>query len=284
MTAAPTPVLIIDEDEAFRSRVHEVLSGVGYGVHQAGGRDEGLGRLEELQPPLVMVGLDLGDEELRLFEEIRAAHADLRIMVTTAAATPELVTRALWARVDDLLRTSVQPWSLRQRVSEVLAWAPGLPELELISVVPHWIEARFEARPQPYTRLRRFLEILEDSRRPDERTGMLFALSELTALAIEASDAALEDAWVRIACYRLGRVWGIRVRTTPGIRFAGPLQRLRQSGPRAPEPDQVTSSTWSLEAVARCADHLITSESGNEAMLLRYLTPEDDDATGDDLP
>jgi DNA-binding response OmpR family regulator len=87
-------ILIIDDDAAVRRMVARVLSADGYEVHQATDGRDGIKRLQEVSPDLVITDIVMPDQEgFETIREIRRVAASLPIIVISGD-TPAVYLRA----------------------------------------------------------------------------------------------------------------------------------------------------------------------------------------------
>jgi two-component system cell cycle response regulator len=135
-------ILIVEDDPAIRMLVKAVLEGDGHEVHEAADGLAALPAAREFRPDLVLLDIGLpGIDGFGVLDQLKG-DAELRevpVMMVTAWAEPELVTRALDAGAYDYVRKPFDVGDLRRRVDAALTSAAagdaatGLPGREQLS-------------------------------------------------------------------------------------------------------------------------------------------------------
>jgi CheY-like chemotaxis protein len=116
-------ILLVDDNDAVRELLREVLEGAGYEVQEAADGHEALERVEEIRPNLVM--LDLQMPKLDGFSVLRALRANprfasLRVVALTAYAMQGDQERVLGAGFDGYVAKPVDIAALRMEVRRFL--------------------------------------------------------------------------------------------------------------------------------------------------------------------
>lgn len=94
-------ILVIDDDRLTRWSLSKVLARFGYRVREAASAAEGLARVRESPPDLVLVDIQLPDGDGgTVLQGLRRSRPELPIVMMSADATPETVrhVRRLGAR------------------------------------------------------------------------------------------------------------------------------------------------------------------------------------------
>jgi two-component system sensor histidine kinase/response regulator len=107
-------VIVIDDDEIMRLSCEQILGKTGYRVESFANGHDGIRRLQEVRPPLLIV--DIKMPELDGFEVInivRKLDPDLSIVVITGYATVETAVDAMKAGAYDFLPKPFTPGELR---------------------------------------------------------------------------------------------------------------------------------------------------------------------------
>lgn len=86
-------ILIVDDDEAFRSLLKAAILGFGYDVALSGSAEEGWESITLLQPDLIILDLNLGigPTGLDLAEKLRRSSLNIPVIVLTVHRSPRLV-------------------------------------------------------------------------------------------------------------------------------------------------------------------------------------------------
>jgi len=115
----PGLVLVIDDEPLVRWSLSERLRQAGYEVQEAGSASQARQLDHDLGQRQLVVLLDLrlpDVDGLELFEELRRAHPDWRIIILSAHASPELAQAAL-AR--GALHVGSKPFDLEEILAHV---------------------------------------------------------------------------------------------------------------------------------------------------------------------
>jgi len=107
-------VVVIDDDEIMRLSCEQILTKAGYRVETFANGHDGIRRLREIRPPLLVV--DIKMPELNGFEVIRSVRQfdpDMAIVVITGYATIETAVDAMKAGAYDFLPKPFTPGELR---------------------------------------------------------------------------------------------------------------------------------------------------------------------------
>lgn len=146
-------LLIVDDDRCQRGILRAVLEGEGYRVLEAADGLEGLQRVEEEAPDLVILDLEMPRLDgaavcRRLRQDARTRFLPV-IMATVIDALPAKL-QAIETGVDDYLNKPVGPRELLARVRSLLKSRKQVRELENATLVLEAI-ARAVERRDPYT-------------------------------------------------------------------------------------------------------------------------------------
>src|SRR5258708_2433365 len=118
--AAPgTTVLAIDDDPSMRSLLSHTLEGAGYRVQLACEGEEGLARIRDGLPDLVVCDVQMpGMDGFQVLDSLRAdaATAALPFVLLTALSDRDSVRRAMRLGADDFLSKPVRPLELVESI------------------------------------------------------------------------------------------------------------------------------------------------------------------------
>ncbi len=116
---SPDRLLVVEDDT---SLAHSLLAGLkeaGYATRHAATAGAARAALQEAVPDLVLLDLGLPDQDgLELLRELRAGHASLPLLITTARDQVENRVQGLEAGADDYL---VKPYALEELLARVRA-------------------------------------------------------------------------------------------------------------------------------------------------------------------
>lgn len=116
-------VLVVEDDEDVASLIEHVLSGVGHEVDVAHDGGAGLAAAQAHRPDVVILDWMMPIKSgIEVCSELRAdpGFAGTRIMMLTARSSPQDVSRARAAGVDDYVVKPFTPRDLRARVATLL--------------------------------------------------------------------------------------------------------------------------------------------------------------------
>ena len=112
--AAAVRVFVIDDDDVMLLSCRRILERDGYAVETFESGHEGLARLEQVRPQMLLVDLKMPElDGLQVIERIRALDADLVIAVITGYATIATAVDAMKAGAYDFLPKPFTPDELR---------------------------------------------------------------------------------------------------------------------------------------------------------------------------
>ncbi len=112
--ALEKPVIVIDDDEIMRLSCEQILRKCGYTVETFGNGHDGIRRVRELRPPLLIVDIKMPElDGFEVIEIVRQIDRDLVIVVITGYATIETAVDAMKAGAYDFLPKPFTPGELR---------------------------------------------------------------------------------------------------------------------------------------------------------------------------
>ncbi len=119
MTAIPTSaqentVFVIDDDEIIRLSCEQILQKSGYTVESFGNGHEGIERLKQVRPPLLVVDIKMPElDGFEVIKIVRKIDPDIVIVVITGYATIETAVDAMKMGAYDFLPKPFTPGELR---------------------------------------------------------------------------------------------------------------------------------------------------------------------------
>ncbi|MCB9989121.1 MAG: sigma-54-dependent Fis family transcriptional regulator [Rhodospirillales bacterium] len=91
-------ILIIDDEADIRLALQGILQDEGYAIRQAGNSDDAYAQIEDCEPNLVILDIWLKDsthDGLQILETIKAAHADIPVLMISGHGTIETAVSAI---------------------------------------------------------------------------------------------------------------------------------------------------------------------------------------------
>jgi CheY-like chemotaxis protein len=119
----PDPILVVDDEPAFREMIRLILEEDGHDVRLAANGIEALRTLRQSYAHLRLVILDLrmpGIDGLAVLEELRSLAPDLPVLVTTGYASDEEKTAALERGAQRVLEKPYRVAELRNALAELM--------------------------------------------------------------------------------------------------------------------------------------------------------------------
>lgn len=111
---APTRVVVIDDDQAIRISCRRILSRQGYEVEVFERGADGLARVRQAAPPLLLVDLKMPEMDgFQVLEEVRRVDPGVVVVVITGYATIATAVEAMKAGAYDFLPKPFTPDELR---------------------------------------------------------------------------------------------------------------------------------------------------------------------------
>jgi CheY-like chemotaxis protein/anti-sigma regulatory factor (Ser/Thr protein kinase) len=275
---AGSDVLIVDDDDATRDGLRELLALAGFSVET---EKDGVQALESIRGHDVKVvlldvllpGLGGLDVLARCAEERRRA----KIIIMTGMDTPETVLGALRDQAYDFLPKPIEPARLIEVVRRALTTASA-PPIEVLSARPEWVELLVPCTREAADRIQSFVHQLETDLPAEIRESVGLAFRELLLNGIEWGGQLNPAQKVRVACLRTSRMLLYRI-ADPGAGFS--LADLPHAavghGSTAIAHDQVREEKglrpggFGLLLIRAMADELLYNEQRNEVVFVKYL-------------
>jgi class 3 adenylate cyclase len=162
--ALGTRVLAIDDDPSQRNLLTHMLGGAGFEIEVAAAGGEGLARIRERQPDLVLCDVSMpGMDGFQVLESLRAdaATVHLPFVLVTARSDREAVRRGMRLGADDFLSKPVQALELVEAVSAALHKRRHLSALDAPILEPASVTGRMLTQTVLFSDIRGFTAISE---------------------------------------------------------------------------------------------------------------------------
>jgi len=119
-----TPILIVDDEPIVRESLRDWLLDVGYEVQTAQTGEEGLEILENQDIGLVILDVRLpGKTGIRVLEEMKQMKPDIKAIVITAYASPQMRDEAMKLGALQYMTKPIAPDRLEKLVKKALSEA-----------------------------------------------------------------------------------------------------------------------------------------------------------------
>jgi CheY-like chemotaxis protein/anti-sigma regulatory factor (Ser/Thr protein kinase) len=271
-------VLIVDDDDATREGLCELLALDGFNVGSEKDGAQALRRIRENDIQVVLLDILLpGVGGLDVLARCAADGRGTRIIVMTGLDTPEAVLGALRDHAYAFLPKPIEPARLTEVVRKALATTVIRP-IEVLSARPDWVELLVPCTREAADRIEGFLQQLESDLPGAIRDSVGLAFRELLLNGIEWGGRLDPTQNVRVSCVRTRRMLLYRI-ADPGPGFS--LEHLPHAagadGASAIAHDQVRQEQglrpggFGLTLIRAIADELLYNEQRNEVLFIKYL-------------
>jgi two-component system response regulator AtoC len=116
------PILIVDDEPIVREAIRDWLAEAGYDVTTAETGEEALKIVEKREFPLVILDVRLpGKTGIRVLQEMKESKPNIKAIIITAYASPELRSEAMKLGARHYLSKPIAPDRLEKLVQEALS-------------------------------------------------------------------------------------------------------------------------------------------------------------------
>jgi len=272
-------ILIVDDDRATRHVLKTVLDDAGYHTRVAKDGVEALAALRTGRFDILLLDVWMPRMSgIDLLSKLRMRKRKPRVVVMTSDDTPETLLRAVREHAFSYVHKPIEPDALLERIREVLA-SPVVPEIEVISARPEWVELVVPCTREAAERLQAVMARLDANLDESVRESIAYAFRELLLNAIEWGGRLDPNRHVRIACLRSKRMLLYRI-ADPGPGFnidELPHAAIGQSSDAPIAHVQVREAKglrpggFGLLTVRASVDELLYNEKRNEVVFVKYL-------------
>ena len=120
--AAPSDVLIVEDDASVREAIHDAIAGAGRRLHHAGSIADARRIVADQAVDLVLIDLSLPDGDgLHFAEELQTSHPLTRAMVITGQASTDRAVAAIRAGCVDFVTKPIDVADLNRRIDAALS-------------------------------------------------------------------------------------------------------------------------------------------------------------------
>lgn len=273
-------VLIVEDDRPTRHLLREVLKSAGFSVATAKDGVEALKYLGRASCDLILLDIWMPRMTgLELLAELRAKQVRPKVVVMTSDDTPDTLLKAVREQAYHYVAKPVEPKALVELLENVLAATPEVPEIEVVSARPNWVELVVPCHREAAERIQSFMSHLEGDLAADVRESVGYAFRELLLNAIEWGGQLDPNRKVRIAYLRARRMLLYRIADPgPGFRIDDlahaaigqpedkPIEHMRIREERGLRP-----GGFGILLVKAKVDELLYNEAHNEVVFVKYL-------------
>ena len=272
-------VLVVDDDPALHQVIEGALVREGHVLLHATDGRKGLELLEREKIDLVVIDYVVpGMDGLEFLEKARNKQSELKAIMITAFGTPEAVLGALRQNVCDFLVKPFGVADIRAAIRAVIN-EQSLPEIEVISAEPHWVQLRVPCDLAAVPILQKLLTQLKTGLPDDTREAIAYAFREMLNNAIEHGGKLDPTKYVEVLCVMLERaiIYWIK---DPGEGFdPSALEHAAVNNP-ASDPFRhvmvrdekgLRAGGFGILMADQLVDELVYNERRNEVMFVKYL-------------
>lgn len=272
-------ILVTDDSPMDRRLCSGLLEDAGYQAETAADGPSALDRLRSGSFDVMLLDVHMPRMTgLQMLEELRTVPQPPRVVMLTSDTTPESVLEAMRQHAYSYLAKPVTAESLIAAVEDALAATGRVPEIEILSASPQWVELLVSCDESTANRMPLLMSHFQADLHEDVREAIGVAFSELLRNAIEWGGGLDPTRKVRIACLRTDRVILYRI-ADPGSGFVPEeVEHAAIAHPPGSTDHAVIREDLGLRAggfgilIAQgTVDELIYNEKHNEVVFIKYL-------------
>jgi FixJ family two-component response regulator/anti-sigma regulatory factor (Ser/Thr protein kinase) len=272
-------LLVVDDDDATRRGLSQLLANAGFTVDDASDGAEALNKINSNTYSVVLLDIQLpGIGGLDILARCTAKRNPSKVVVITGVDTTETVLSALRGQAYDFLPKPIDPSRLVDIVKRALSTGRDVARIEVMSARPEWVELLVPCTRDAADRIQSFLQQLETDLPDDLRDSVGLAFRELLLNGIEWGGQLNPAQKVRVACLRTRRMLLYRIADPgPGFTFDELSHAAVHHAPGTIAHDVVRQEKGlrpgglGLVLIRAIADELIYNERQNEVVFVKYL-------------
>jgi two-component system sensor histidine kinase/response regulator len=166
MSAQEKTIFVIDDDEIIRLSCEQILQKSGYIVETFGNGYEGIERLKQVRPPLLVVDIKMPElDGFEVIKIVRKIDPEIVIVVITGYATIETAVDAMRVGAYDFLPKPFTPGELRMIIERGFERWRLAKETQLLRLEKEEVERKFvtlvsHQLKRPLAAVRQYLDVL----------------------------------------------------------------------------------------------------------------------------
>ncbi len=265
-------ILIVDDDPGVRESLQAGLDAPDRQVESASSGLAAFNRIEA-EP------FDLIVADVSLLSRIHQTRPDAKVVVTSAANTPENMIGALRERAFSCIRRPFAANHVADLVERALNEASWEDDIEVLSAGPRWLGLRVRSKMEAVYRVLPFLREMAVDLPDAKRDHLITAIREILFNAIEHGAGNDPGKKVTVTYIRTERALLYYVRD-PGKGFS--LEKLEHAAVSNPNGSPLERAElrerlglrpggFGLLITSQLVDELIYNEPGNEVLLIKYI-------------
>ncbi len=281
--ALPKRILIVDYDRDVHGMLRAALDAPGRTIDSAYDGLSGLRMVEDTPFDLVLTGLRLpGMDGMTLLERIHEVRPDTRVVMMTAANTPDNIVRAIRERAFSFFSKPFTVEAVAEMAERALCATDSEDDIQVLSARPDWLGLRVRCKMETAGRIVQFIRELGMELPHAEQERVTTAFREILLNAIEHGAGSDPDKRVFITYVRSKRAALYYVRD-PGKGFS--FEHLQHAAVSNPQDSPVEHAEireklgmrpggFGIMMTRELVDDLIYNEHGNEVLLIKYMDPK----------
>jgi DNA-binding response OmpR family regulator len=279
--SAPQRILIVDDDPDVHALLVAALDAPDRKFESAFDGLAGLARIQAVPYDLVITDVNMpGLDGMALLDRVHQLRPDTRVVVMTAASTPENIIRAIQIQAFTWFSKPFTISAVQDMVERALRSHPDKDDIEVLSGQPHWLGLRLRCKMETADRILQFLREMGMDLPVVEQESIATAFREILLNAIEHGGGSNPDKTVTIAYVRTRRMIFYYIRD-PGKGFSA--QKLAHAAVSNPEDAPFMHAEvreqlglrpggFGILMSRQLVDELVYNEAGNEVLLIKYLS------------
>lgn len=277
----PKRILIVDDNSDVHRLLSAALAAPDRQIESVYDGLEGLARIEAVPYDLVLTELNMpGLDGLALLERVRRLRPATKVAVMTDDCTPEDIVRFMRKQAFTCFRKPLAMGTVSDMVASALRGSSREDDIVVFSATPEWLGVELRCKMETADRIVQFLRELPTDLPQVDRENIAAAFREILVNAIEHGAGSDPEKKVRITYVRTARAILYYVRD-PGKGFSfGDLPHAAVSNPTGAPTNHaeirdrlgLRPGGFGILLTRHLVDELIYNETGNEALLIKYLS------------
>jgi DNA-binding response OmpR family regulator len=281
--ALPKRILIVDYDRDVHGLLRAALDAPDRNIESAYDGVSGLRMVEATPFDLVLTGLRLpGIDGMTLLERVHEVRPNTRVVMMTAANTPDNIVRAIRERAFSFFSKPFTVEAVTEMAERALCATDAGDDIQVLSARPNWLGLRVRCKMETAGRIVQFIRELGMELPHAEQERVTTAFREILLNAIEHGAGSDPDKRVFITYVRSKRAALYYVRD-PGQGFS--FEHLDHAAVSNPKDSPVEHAEireklgmrpggFGILMTRELVDDLIYNEHGNEVLLIKYMDPK----------
>jgi len=272
-------ILVADDDRTDREWLAGILRAEKFAVSTAKDGHAALRKIRTTKYDLVLLDIRMPKlNGLDVLSALKGRKNLPKIIVITSDRSPETLLAAIREHAHQYISKPIDREALMTLVRQTLGKKTRVPEIEVISARPEWVELSVPCSLDAAERLEGFMAQLDTKLPEDVRTAAGHAFHELLMNAIEWGGKLNPRRRVRISYLRSKRMVMYRIADPgPGFKLADLDHAAISYGDEPMQHGEVREEKglrpggFGLVMVKASVDELLYNEAQNEVVFVKYL-------------